>query len=786
MNRAIRAFVLAGAIMLAWMCSGVWTEPLSASTWPKSVLGTGAEDIAFVDNQLCEQCHPQSFQDWKGSHHEQAMQLATEKTVLGDFNQVSFTHNGVTSRFFKKDGRFVVHTEGPDGQMSDFDIAYTFGVEPLQQYLIPLSGGRLQSLTIAWDTHKKKWFHLYPDEAIKPGNPLHWTGSYQTWNGMCAECHSTNLQKNYDFERDVYQTTWSAINVSCQACHGPGQRHVDWARNQSPPPVIPGPEHQAQSNADADDRPRRAAVNSRYKQLGLVVDLSSGSGRVETCARCHARRHPISVNDQHSRPLLDDFVPAGVQAGLYHVDGQILDEVYVYGSYLQSKMHQAGVQCTDCHQAHSLQLRAEGNALCGQCHQSKPNPRFPSLTVKSYDTPAHHFHPVGSPGAQCVNCHMPSKTYMVIDPRRDHSFRIPRPDLSAKLGVPDACTSCHLGRTARWAAGVVTKWYGKASASHFADSLAAGRRGRPEALPKLTGLAEASDQPAIIRATALELLRQYGAGGTKAIVRSLSNDHPLIRTAAAGGLLAVPPRQRLAVAARLLTDPIRAVRLEAARTLADVPADLFSLEHRRAFDAALEEYIAAQLAQADTPAAHLNLAVLKRHQGQLTSAEQSYQTALKLDPGFLPARFNLSTLYNEIGQNTKAEQILRDGIQLEPNEGELYYSLGLLLAEEKRLSEAADALGQAAALLPLRARVYYNYGLALQHLGRRSEAEVALRTAHQVDTQDANVVEALTIFYIQGKQWDTAEVYAEQLVRLYPGAPQPRQLLLNIRQHQRK
>jgi tetratricopeptide (TPR) repeat protein len=743
---------------------GTQAASLPESTWPREMLGTGADGVPFVDNRVCQQCHPQAFQAWLGSHHEQAMQPAPPQTVLGDFSDASFVHQGVTSRFFTKGEKFFVHTQGPDGQLADFEIRYTFGVEPLQQYLIPLPGGRLQSLSIAWDMQKQRWFHLYPDEKIQPGAPLHWTGLYQTWNVMCAECHSTNLRKQYDSESKTYQTTWSAINVSCQACHGPGGRHVTWAQNAS-----------------------RTSPSS-YGDRGLLVDFKQISSReqIDQCARCHSRRQPISPEDQHARPLLDDFVPERLRAGLYYADGQILEEVYVYGSFLQSKMYHAGVACTDCHQPHSLSLRASGNALCTQCHQPQPDQnRFPTLSAKAYDTPAHHFHPLDTPGAQCVNCHMPTRTYMVIDDRRDHSLRIPRPDLSARFDTPDVCSGCHVGRTATWAASVLKKWYGDKTSPHYAETLAAGREGRAEAVAKLAQLVGAEDQPSIVRATALDLLGQYGPAGAGAIVPALAAPDPLMRTAAVGSLDGLSPEARLAATAPLLQDPIRAVRIEAARVLASVPAQRFTPEQRQHFETALGEFLALQMAEADTPSAHLNLAVMEAQQGHLTTAVQSYQTALQLDPGFLPARFNLANLYNQMGRNAEAEDVLRKGLQAAPEEGELFYSLGLLLAEEQRLEEAAKTLHRASTLLPKRVRVHYNYGLTLQHLGRREEAETALRNAHQIEPNDADVLQALTIFYVQGQHWEQAATYAEQLVRLHPNAPGPRQLLHEIRLQQR-
>ncbi len=760
-----RMICLSSLLLAALMLNQAWAATPADAAWPKQAPGHGADGVPFVDNRVCQPCHAQAFEDWRGSHHDQAMQPATEATVLGDFRNTEFTHQGITSRFFTQEGKFFVHTEGADGQMADFEVQYTFGVDPLQQYLIAFPGGRLQSLSIAWDVQQQRWFHLYPDANIKPGDPLHWTGLYQNWNIMCAECHSTNLRKQYNPATQTYRTTWSEVNVSCQACHGPGGRHVDWANRDATKP-------------DGQGKP----IHSQPK--GLVVDFAKldGPGQVAQCARCHSRRHRVSVNDQHGRSLLDDFVPESLEPNLYHADGQILGEVYVYGSYVQSKMYHAGVRCTDCHQPHTLKLRAEGNAMCVQCHQSQPDKRFPTLAAKTYDTPEHHFHPTGSSGAQCVNCHMPAKTYMRIDPRRDHSFRVPRPDLSVKLGTPNACTGCHLGKSARWAADTIVKWYGAKRAPHFAETVALGRAGQPEAVPGLTQLAASTAQPAIVRGTALELLRQYGSAGLQPITAAIQDGDPMVRTAAVGGLEALPPQTRLNTAGPALRDPVRAVRSEAARVLASVPAQAFSAQQRQDFKAALQEFTDAQMATADTPSAHLNLARLQNQQGRPELAEQSYLTALRLDPAFLPARFNLANFYNRAGRNADAERILREALEMAPEEGELHYSLGLLLAEMQRLEEAAVSLGEAAQRLPTRARVRYNHGLALQHLGRRSEAETALRGAHQVAPRDASILEAVIIFYVQGRQWDQAETYAKRLVRLHPHAPGPQRMLQQIRQ----
>ena len=728
-----------------------------SDSWPRQQRAADGTNAAYVDDAGCAGCHQGAYDAWSGSHHDLAMQEATAETVLGDFGDTTFTHLGVSSRFFRRDGRFFVNTEGPDGELADFELTHTFGVEPLQQYLAPFPGGRLQSLTIAWDTEQSRWFHLYPDERIEPDDPLHWTGRYQNWNLMCADCHSTNLRKSYDADADTYETTWTEIDVGCQACHGPGATHVELARAPA-----------AGQRAPVDE-------DGGYG-LTSVFSSDDPTPEIDTCAPCHSRRERLTSVAGHGGALLDDYLPARLREGLYHPDGQILDEVYVYGSFVQSKMHAAGVRCSNCHEPHSLRLRAEGNALCTQCHRDTAVDRFPMLQPGSYDTPGHHFHEAGSAGAQCVNCHMPAETYMVVDPRRDHSFRVPRPDLSVRLGTPNACTGCHDDRDDDWAADTVRSWFGAPPPGHFADVLAAGRAGRREARRELAALSADSAQPGIVRATALELLRSFGQTSHDAARAALTDNDPLVRVTAVGGLEPLGPPARRAALAPLLDDPVRAVRIEAARVLAEAwTMDVAGTDP--SLSAAVAEYLDAQATMADMPAAHLSLGVVRQRQGSPERAEAEYRLALDLDPWFTPARFNLANLLNSQGRNEEAETVLRQGLERVPDEGELHYSLGLILAEESRLEESVASLGRAAALISNRARVRYNYGLALQQVGRLGAAETALREARAVDAADPDILLALSRLLMEQRRWEEARTFAAELVRLVPGAPGPQQLL---------
>ena len=455
-----------------------------------------AEPLTFVGGQACAGCHTAEFDAWKGSHHALAMQQATEATVLGDFTGAQFEHFGVTTTFFRDGDRFVVRTGGPDGALHDYPIAYAFGVYPLQQYLITMPGGRLQAFGIAWDSRPKeqsgqRWFHLYPDQKLKPGDPLHWTGRDQTWNYQCAGCHSTNLQKNYDLSANTYATTWTDVDVSCEACHGPGSRHVAWAKAHA----------EGGSNPSGTDDNRKGLTNwlkatdNGHWEMNPDTAIARrteklASTELETCAACHSRRKVIAKNSVTGEPYLDAYLPALLEPGLYHADGQMDGEVYEYGSFLQSRMHAAGVTCSNCHDPHTAKLRAEGNALCAQCH-----------LPEKFDVAAHHHHRPASAGAQCANCHMPTKNYMVVDARRDHSIRVPRPDLSISLGTANACTECHADPSAQWAAETVAGWYpkGRQTTPHFGTALHAGRIGAGDAEEQLDRLILDRDQPAIAR-----------------------------------------------------------------------------------------------------------------------------------------------------------------------------------------------------------------------------------------------------------------------------------------------
>jgi tetratricopeptide (TPR) repeat protein len=728
----------------------------------------------FVGSAQCGQCHAAEHRAWEGSQHQLAMQHVGDKTVLGDFNDATFRHASVQSKFFRKDGRFLVRTDGPDGKLQDFEVKYVFGLAPLQQYLIELPGGRLQALSIAWDTRPKgndgqRWFHLYPGHNIKPGDPLHWTGLQQNWNFMCADCHSTNVRKNYDASARTFHTTWSEISVGCESCHGPGSAHVSWAKKQD------GWQQLANKGLTV-------ALDER-RDVRWVLDAASGNStrspplastkEIEVCARCHGRRAQLTDTVKAGDPLADGFQMALLEPGLYHVDGQMRDEVYNYGSFMQSKMHAKGVTCSDCHHPHTQKLRAPGNSVCTQCH-----------SAQKYDASQHHFHPKGTPSAACSACHMPTVTYMLIDPRHDHSFRVPRPDLSEKLKVPNACNACHADKSAHWAAAEIEKRLGPerkgyqrfAETFHAADLMSAGSAGN------LIALIEDASQPAIVRASAIERLgQQPGAPRIDTLTRALNDVDPLVREAAVAALTQADPAARIQYLPRMLGDSARTVRIAAARPLAGLSADQIPSEHRDAFKRALEEYVGVQRYNGDRPEAQTALGSLRAQQGDWDQAVSAFEAAIELDPTFVAAYVNWADALRERGQESEAERVLREGLKANGRVGALHHALGLSLVRQRRLPEGLAELALAAKLAPEWSRYGYVYGVALHDSGRQADAIRVLRATLARHPNDPQTLFALATYERDAAHIAKAREYAERLVRIDPSDENARRLLQALR-----
>jgi Tfp pilus assembly protein PilF len=486
--------------------------------------------------------------------------------------------------------------------------------------------------------------------------------------------------------------------------------------------------------------------------------------------------------------LLDSLLPSLLTEELYFTDGQILEEVYVYGSFTQSKMYRRNVRCSDCHDVHSIKPVKEGNGLCLQCHRAK-----------IYDSKEHHFHkkkgekgePIRSKdgkvlfevgtGGECVQCHMPGRYYMGIDYRPDHSFRIPRADLSIKLGTPNACNRCHADKTDQWSDQHITKWYGPGRRAHYGDIITAGRRQLTEAYENLIKLAGDPLYPVIVRATALSLLSAYpGDERNQAFELALMDEEALIRRTAVDYLNVSDPKKQTGLLAAVLYDPVKAIRIEAARRLTEISSPQLDENQNKIFRTTLLEFQQAMEYSADFAFGRYNLANLYANLKKPELAMENYQAAIRIDGQFYPAKVNLAMLYNQLGQNDKAEILLRQVVTAQPELYEIQYSLGLLLAEEKQYAEAARYLEAAARGMPTRSRVHYNLGLLLDYLGKDLQAESALQRALELEPANLEYLNAIAQYYLKREMYQQAKRIAEQIISNHPSNQLGPQLLDSI------
>lgn len=714
-----------GAVLL--LLAGI----VFADYWTSMPIGVEA---TYVGRSACIDCHRDETESFRGSDHDKAMDIASDATVLGDFNDAELEHDGMVSRMYRKGDRFMVRTDGPSGELEDFEVKYVFGVEPLQQYMVEFDRtpdmpadeiARLQVLRISWDTIHQRWFYLRPpdvDDKLLPDDPLHWTGIAQRWQTMCADCHSTNLQRNYDPNSNRYHTTFSEIDVSCEACHGPGSLHVELAN-------------------------RKSLFWDRHHGYGLArLKGTDPEPQLQTCAPCHSRRGVLDTRFRPGDLYSDHFALELLRPETYHADGQIKDEVYVYGSFIQSRMYHKGIRCTDCHDPHSLKLKADGNETCTSCHQH---------SAGKYDVPSHHHHVPGTAGALCVNCHMPHTTYMDVDKRRDHSIRVPRPDLSVRLGTPNACSGCHVADqltsresgnleivegkeyadwlsaaeagnaavaeaiqvTDQWCEDACQKWYGKdrKTPPHFAEPIVAFRRGDDRAVEGMLRLAMTPEEfaPAIARASALAELAANGVRQALPTATDLldnKNELPMVRAAAVGVFRNATPAEAEAALLPYLKDPSRLVRIEVARTLVNSGAyqtlggaDALRVDH------ALKELHDSLMTASDRSGAHLAWAMICEGRGQYQEAIKSYEVALRVEPEMAGSRSNLAALLERMGGENPPVSLTK--------------RVAKLRADELKL------LHRDAQLAPDNAHVQYRYGLSLYLAGQWKEALTQIEAA---------------------------------------------------------
>jgi tetratricopeptide (TPR) repeat protein len=700
-------------------------------------------ESTFVGSESCKSCHENEYALWKNSHHDQAMKIADSTSILANFNNTTFTHNNVTSTFFKKNGDFYVNTTDENGDYRDYKIIYTFGFTPLQQYIVQFPNGEYNCLLTAWDSIENKWFHLLPDLDIAHDEWINWTGGSQRWNTMCADCHSTNLQKNYDSKTQIFNTTYSEINVGCEACHGPSSNHNSFYEKQK-------------ENPDASLTPPKMYMGSFVPPKELV----------NKCARCHSRRTQLTTYFDYEGEYNDHYYQSLLNVEFYELDGQIKGEDYVYGSFIQSKMYSLGISCKDCHDVHSMKLKKDGNNLCLTCH------------VPKYDTPEHHFHKQNTEASLCVNCHMTGITYMGNDFRRDHSFRIPRPDQTVKYNTPNACNGCHKDKSAKWASDFVIEKYGAERADHFSDHLLKGYFEDPAAFIKLFSN---THYPEIARATALN---QYSSGPIsaqeiKALTTYLKDSAVMVRNEAVRAFESQNDRNNISLIKPLLNDSVRVVRISAARYFNSIGENLGGDPN---FEKANKEYLVGLDVVSDFSDGLNQIAIYHQTKDNIPLAIETYKKAIVEDNHNNRARMNLALIYYQQGLINECESLYLKVIEQEPAFSYSYYMLGLLYNEVGKPKQAIQYLKLATEKEPLNINAFYNYILMLQNEGKNELSVNIANNALTLAPQNERILYVKTIGLLNLNKFKEAKQTCLLLIQVNPTNINYQQLLGNINQ----
>jgi tetratricopeptide (TPR) repeat protein/ssDNA-binding Zn-finger/Zn-ribbon topoisomerase 1 len=689
----------------------------------------------FVGAKQCIDCHQDQYKSWQGSHHEKSMQHANDESVLGDFNNVTLEFKGKNNRFFKKADQYWVNIAGPDGKHQDYQIKYTFAYTPLQQYMVEFGDGRVQLIPFAWDSRTKeeggqRWFDLYPNQK-ETHQEFFWTNTGQNWNYMCADCHSTNVEKNFNEKDNTYNTTFSEINVACESCHGAASDHIEWTKNKS-------------SELDKSPELDKSIKSPKLAHLGFDRELSKSvsnwklepnattltaekinpSQQTLVCAQCHSRHVQISNKDYiKGNDFGERYLLSLINNPIYYPDGQIYDESFVYGSFLQSKMAKNGVVCSNCHDPHSTKLIIPKEQVCLQCHQSE-----------TYAQKTHHQHQESSAGAQCVNCHMPETTYMQIDKRADHGWHIPRPDIAKQLGSPDTCLSCHKDKNSNWSSEKVEQWFPQSSIRaerHFSPVFAAADQGYATVTSALSHIAQNEANSDIIRASALERLAPFPDTNTIiAVARGAKHSDSNIRLGAITGSAALKGAERWRVIAPLLKDEVLAVRAQAALAIVPLWAEL-SEANKTFLTPALNEYMQIQDFNADRGYAHNNKGNVFAYQANYQAAESAYKAGMKIEPYFANSYTNLAELYRRQQKNQQSIDVLLTGQKASPENAGIDYQLALAYIRAKQTSQAVANLKQATLKEPNNAQYHYVYALSVEATNS-NEAQKSLSKAYQV------------------------------------------------------
>ncbi len=642
----------------------------------------------YTGSRSCRECHERFYELWAPSHHGTAMQPFTEEFAAS--HVVPLADELVVGRFSYlveiDGGRGRVVERGPDGE-TGYRILHALGGKNVYYFLTELERGRLQVLPVAFDVRRQIWFDA-PSSMMRhfegaADEQVYWRERALTFNTSCWSCHVSQLSTNYDRATDSYSTVWAEPGINCETCHGGAARHVEAARN------VP----------EGEDLEDLEIISVKQFDVAQVNSL---------CSSCHSKAHVITTDFTPGDRYFDHFGLTTLESADFYPDGRDLGENYTHTSWLMSPCVASGnLSCLQCHTSSGRYRHAgeDANNACVPCHEERVA-----------DAPAHTRHPAGSPGNQCIACHMPMTEFARMR-RSDHSMLPPTPATTIEYGSPNACNLCHSDRDAKWADQLVREWRKRdyqAPALYRAGLTSAARRGDWNRLPEMLSYIESDERDPVFATALIRLMEQSALDGAWTSLRKAIDDpSPLVRAAAAHALARDPTPQTLEVLLQASEDNYRIVRVSVGYALAAFPpqALALALAQTQAGGDAVEEFERSLEVRPDDWSSHYNKGNYMMTRGLLREAVASFDTAALLEPTVVPPLVNAAMAYNMLGDNVGAERSLRRALEVAPNESVIHFNLGLLLAELGRAGEAEAAFRRTLDADSLQAAAAYNLGV---------------------------------------------------------------------------
>jgi tetratricopeptide (TPR) repeat protein len=717
-----------------------------------------AKSLGYAGSVSCRECHERFYQLWSTSFHGLAMQPYT-----GEFAKAKLTPQTkeitIGKQRYRADIRgdkgWVIEKRTSPRQEKRYRIDHVLGGKNVFYFLTPMDKGRLQTLPVAYDVGKKEWFDT-ASSGIRhfPGRgetdePVSWKDQQYTFNTACYSCHVSQLSTNYDLKTDTYHTVWAEPGINCETCHGPSEEHNKIARAT--------PKGQPLT----DYRLIRTKIMTKEQ-------------RIDLCSSCHAKGIPLTPEYRPKERFFDHFDLITLEDPDFYPDGRDLGENYTLTSWTMSPCAKSGkIDCIHCHTSSGrYRFKSEKfNDACMPCHEER---------VKN--AAAHTRHQEGSPGNNCISCHMPMTDFARMR-RSDHSMLPPTPAATIAYKSPNACNLCHKDKDAAWADKWVRQWRKRdyqASILHRAGLIEAARKRDWKLLPEMLAYIESKDRNEIYTTSLIRLLRSCeDPKKWPVIIKAMKDPSPLVRGAVAESLTNAPSPQTTGALLEATGDGYRLVRIRAATVLASYPAHLLREEDRAKFAKATEEYFVSILSRPDQWSSHYNLGNYFLQRDDLRLALGAYETAEKLEPRAILPYVNASIVYARMGNKEKAEESLNKALKINPKSAAANFNMGLLKAEQNDLSKAEQYLRAALKEDPTLAVAAYNL-CVITARDRISEAVTWCRKASELRPQDPKYAYTLAFYLNQKGDRDEAARTLKAILEKYPGYKDAEMLLREI------